>query len=209
MYMDDIAIHTKPLPDESESQHRQQHTMLTHQILQKLHNNDLYLKLAKCKFAKNEIEYLEVIIERNQMCMDPHKLDSVCQWKSPRNPMEVRQFLGFMGYYQYFIPNYSKIAQLLLDLTKKTELWRWGPTQEAAFLELKTHMCSSPILTQPDFKKRFYLQADASAYGVGAIHSQEGKPSPILAKHAKPITHPIAYYLATFTPTEQNYDIYK
>jgi hypothetical protein len=209
IYMDDIAIHTKPLPDESESQHRQQHMMLTHQILQKLHNNDLYLKPAKCKFAKNEIEYLGVIIGRNQMRMDPHKLDSVHQWKSPQNPTEVCQFLGFTGYYRYFIPNYSKIARPLLDLTKKTELWQWGPTQKAAFLKLKTHMCSSPVLTQSDFKKHFYLQANASAYSVGAILSQEGKPLPTLAKCTKPVTNPITYYLATFTPTERNYDIYK
>jgi hypothetical protein len=70
-------------------------------------------------------------------------------------------------------------------------------------------MCSSPILTQPDFEWRFFLQADASAYGVGAVLSQEGKTSPALAKRAKPATHPIAYYSATFTPMEQNYDIYE
>jgi hypothetical protein len=65
------------------------------------------------------------------------------------------------------------------------------------------------MLTQPNFERCFYLQADASAYGVGAVLSQEGKTSPALAKHTKPVTHPIAYYSATFTPTEQNYDIYE
>jgi len=122
VYMDNIAIHTKPLPSESELQYYQQHIMLTHQILQKLHNNDLYLKPFKCEFAKDEIEYLGVIVGKNQMCMDPHKLDSIHQWKSLRNPTEVCQFLGFTRYYQYFIPNYSKIACPLLDLTKKTVL---------------------------------------------------------------------------------------
>jgi RNase H-like domain found in reverse transcriptase len=71
-------------------------------------------------------------------------------------------------------------------------------------------MCSSPVLTQPNFEKRFYLQMDTSAYGVGAILSQEGeKPSPSLEKQTKPMTHPVAYYSATFTPTERNYDIYE
>jgi hypothetical protein len=116
--------------------------------------------------------------------------------------MEVQQFLGFIGYYQYFVPNYSKIAHPLLDLTKKTELWHWGPAQEGAFLELKTHMCSSPVLTQPNFKKCFYLQADVSAYGMGTVLLQVGKTLPTLAKHAKPVTHPIAYYSATFTSME-------
>jgi hypothetical protein len=44
---------------------------------------------------------------------------------------------------------------------------------------------------------------------MGAVLSQEGNPSPTLAKRTKPVTHPIAYYSATFTPTERNYDIYK
>jgi hypothetical protein len=70
-------------------------------------------------------------------------------------------------------------------------------------------MCCSPVLIQPNFKERFYLQTDASAYGVGAILSQEGRNSPSLQKHAKPKTHLIAYYLATFTPMERNYDIYE
>ena len=71
-------------------------------------------------------------------------------------------------------------------------------------------MCQGPVLQQPDFGKKFYLQADASLYGVGAVLSQEGKHlTPTLARQQKPILHPIAYYSATFTQTERNYDIYE
>ncbi len=68
-------------------------------------------------------------------------------------------------------------------------------------------MCSCPVLTQPDFNKPFFLQTDASAYGVGAILSQEGEHHAVASQ--KPKLHPIAYYSATFTPTEWNYDIYE
>jgi hypothetical protein len=71
-------------------------------------------------------------------------------------------------------------------------------------------MCKSPVLTQPNFNKRFYLQTDASAYGVGAVLSQEGgNTTTSLLKRTKPTLHPVAYYSATFTPTERNYDIYE
>ena len=141
--------------------------------------------------------------------MDPKKLQGVADWKPPCNPTEVCQFLGFMGYYQYFVPNYSKIARPLLDLTKKSHTWHWGPDQTFAFEELKSRMCCSPVLTQPNFNKHFYLQTDASAFGMGAVLSQQGDTSDALKKRSKPATHPIAYYSATFTPTERNYDIYE
>jgi hypothetical protein len=65
------------------------------------------------------------------------------------------------------------------------------------------------VLTQSDFEEKFHLQTDAPAYGVGAVLSQRGKTSQTLCKRSKPTTHPIAYYSAMFTQTEQNYDIYE
>jgi hypothetical protein len=88
-------------------------------------------------------------------------------------------------------------------------VWQWERPQHNAFEELKTRMCCSPVLTQPDFEEKFYLQTDALAYGMGIILSQRGKTSPTLMKHSKPTTHPIAYYSAMFTPTERNYNIYE
>ena len=209
VYMDDIAIHTTPHPGETDEQHTARHRLYTHHILDVLEKNDLYLKPEKCEFEKDEIEYLGVIVGRNSLRMDPKKLQAVASWPVPRNPTGVRQFLGFTGYYRYFVPNYSKIARPLLELTRKTIKWHWDEPQTKAFEELKTRMCSKPVLTQPDYEKRFYLQTDASAYGVGAVLSQEGKTSPTLAKRSKPVLHPISYYSATFTPTERNYDIYE
>ena len=67
-------------------------------------------------------------------------------------------------------------------------------------------MCSRPILRQLDYTKQFLLATDASAYGVGAVLLQEGEIHP---RTKKPTQHPIAYYSATFSPTERNYNIYE
>ena len=68
-------------------------------------------------------------------------------------------------------------------------------------------MCLKPVLRQPNFKKLFFVATDASAYGVGAILSQEGESDPQKPSSPRKL-HPIVYYSATFTPTERNYDIY-
>ena len=65
------------------------------------------------------------------------------------------------------------------------------------------------MLIQSDFEKKFYLQTDILAYGVGAVLLQEGEKSLSLAKHHKPTLHSAGYYSATFTPVERNYDIYE
>jgi hypothetical protein len=87
--MDDIAIHTKPRPQENEEQHRAQHRQYTHHVLDKLEEHNLYLKPEKCAFEKTEIEYLGVIIGQNKIRMDPGKLKGITDWPIPQNPTEV------------------------------------------------------------------------------------------------------------------------
>ena len=198
IYMDDILIHTK---DDVEY-----HRGKVHHILDKLQKNDLFLKLEKCSFEQTEMEFLRVILGPGTIHMDPAKLKGIADWSPPRTVKGVRAFLGFTGFYRYFIPGYSQIARPLIDLTKKDTPWHWWEPQMKAFETLKTLMCRQPILRQPDYTKQFFLATDASAYGMGAVLLQEGDLNP----HTKlPTRHPIAYYSATFTPTEQNYDIYE
>ena len=85
--------------------------------------------------------------------MDPKKLKGVADWATPHTVTEVCQFLGFTEYYHYFVPKYSGVACPLLDLTKKTTLWHWDNEQQITFSTLKTLMCTSPVLVQPDFDK--------------------------------------------------------
>ena len=47
--------------------------------------------------------------------------------------------------------------------------------QQLAFDLLKALMFEAPVLIRTNFKKKFFLQVDASAYGVGTVLSQEGE----------------------------------
>jgi len=140
--------------------------------------------------------------------MDPTKTQGVADWPRPTNVTDVCSFLGFTGFYQYFIPNYSKITKPLLLLTRKDTPWHWDIEQKQAFEHLKTLMCRCPVLAQPNYDKLFIVHTNASAYGMGAILLQEGE-LPLNVKTLKPLLHPIAYYLGTFIQAERNYDIYE
>ncbi len=69
-------------------------------------DNDLYLKPEKCDFKQKEIDYLGVIVGNGKLQMDLKKLKGVADWPKPNTPIEICKFLGFTGYYRYFIQGY-------------------------------------------------------------------------------------------------------
>ena len=62
IYMDDGAIHTKPLPDKTHEEHLAWHQRYIHAIFDKLRKFDLYLKPEKCSFEQTEINFLGVML---------------------------------------------------------------------------------------------------------------------------------------------------
>jgi RNase H-like domain found in reverse transcriptase/Reverse transcriptase (RNA-dependent DNA polymerase) len=208
VYMGNMAIHTQRLEHEMEEQHIQQHRTYIKRILAKLMEHNLFLKPEKCVFEQPSIEFLGVQITQGEVQMDDTKVEKVRNWRPPMNVTEVCKFLGFTGYYRYFIRDYSKIARPLLQLTHLMSTWHWDEDEQTAFEALRQAMINKPVLRQPDFTKLFFLLTDTSAYGVGAILSQEGG-SMTSNPSQKPKLHPVTYYSATFTQTECNYNIYE
>lgn len=61
---------------------------------------------------------------------------------------QVHDFLGLTKYYRRFVANFSSIAFLLTDRTRKAmpEQVSWTPEAERVFLQLKEMVTPSPIL---------------------------------------------------------------
>src|SRR5712671_6626319 len=100
VYMDDMAMHMSPKEGETHKEHLERHQKIVNEVLAILEQNSLYLNIDKCKFEQPHIDFLGVCIENNQMKMEDAKVEKVRDWALPQNLKEVRQFLGFMGYYQ-------------------------------------------------------------------------------------------------------------
>jgi hypothetical protein len=76
---------------------------------------------------------------------------------------------------QDFMRDFSTIAALLNDLTKKGVSFHWGAAQDQAFHTLIDKLTHAPLLQHLDFDKTFDLECDASGIGIGGVLLQEGK----------------------------------
>lgn len=125
--------------------------------------------------AVKSVTFLGHVIGEGSIQPMPEKVISIQNCKRPTTKKQVRSFLGLIGYYRNFIPNFSAVSAPLSDLTKKgqTTKVRWNEEQEIAFSTLIQKLSSSPILSLPDFEKAFFLGTDASEAGIGAVLLQE------------------------------------
>ena len=62
---------------------------LDKQVLQRLWENDLFLKPKKCEFKKTQMEYLSMVIKEGKISMDPIKLKGIKDWPTPTTVKEV------------------------------------------------------------------------------------------------------------------------
>ena len=188
-YIDDILIYSNSLEEHHEH---------VSKVLEKLLENNLYVKLEKCEFDKSETTFLGYVISKDGLKMDKEKVKAILDWPVPTNVKEVQSFIGLCNYYRLFIKDFAKIANPIHKLTRKNVPFDWGKDQQKAFDTLKHLFTSAPILKHPDSNKPFIVETDASNFAVGAILSQEfdGK------------LHPVAFLSKSLTKCQRNYQIY-
>lgn len=141
VFFDDILIYSK-----NQSEHLE-HIKL---VMQALAANQLVVRLKKCDFGLDRVNYLGHIISEDGVSTDPKKICAIKNRKAPRNVTEVREFLEMTGYYRRFIKGYGVICRPLHDMLKK-DGFKWGAPQRKAFELLKERMCTSLVLALPDF----------------------------------------------------------
>jgi hypothetical protein len=171
-FLDDILIYSKTWSSR---------LSYVNQVLHLLSKNQCLLKQSKCAFGASEVEYLGHIVSKDGVQVDPTKIESMQDWPLPKTLKILCGFLGLTGYYRKFVWNYGKIATPLTSLLKKNS-FTWTSAGDHAFQALKVFICSTHVLSLPNFTKTFVLDCDASRKGIGVILVQDGKPLAFTSK---------------------------
>lgn len=172
VFFDDVLIYS---PDWN--------THLEHvrQAFELLRQHKLYLRLNKCAFGQQQIEYLGHVVTHDGVRVDQGKIKAMLEWPQPTNISELRGFLGLTGYYRKFVRDYGVIAQPLTNLLKKGK-FLWSADAESSFQALKTAMTTTPTLAMPNFDAPFVVITDASGTGIGAVLTQHDRPIAFLSR---------------------------
>eukprot|EP00253_Pinus_taeda_P033032 PITA_33032 len=166
IFIDDILIYSR-----SKEEHEEHLRM----VLQTLREHQLYAKLSKCDFYKEEIQYLGHVISKEGIVVDPEKIKTILDWPVPKDVADIRSFMGLAGYYRRFVEGFSRVAYPITSLHKKGRTFRWSSECQQSFERLKQLLTSAPVLSIADPNKDYVVCTDASGEGVGGVLMQEGK----------------------------------
>jgi len=75
------------------------HDEIVEEVVRRLAENDLYVKLEKCKWKVREIGFLGVVIGKEGIKMEEEKIKVVLDWPVPKLVKDVQKFLGLANYY--------------------------------------------------------------------------------------------------------------
>lgn len=163
-YLDDIVVLGGTFDEHLDNLRR---------IFDRLRRANFRLNREKCRFAQDEVTYLGHTVNQTGLHTSPDKVEAISKFAAPRSRTELRRFLGMVSWYRRFIQDFSTTAEPLNRLLQKKRSWSWTDEQQDSFEKLKKALTEAPILNGPDFEAPFFLQTDASDYGLGACLFQK------------------------------------
>ena len=159
-FIDDVIIGTET---------EEEHDKIVAEVIRRLEENDLYVKLEKYRWKVREVGFLGVVTGLEGIKMEKEKMKGVLEWPTPKCVKEVQKFLGLANYYRQFIEGFASIARPLYDIMKKDKKWEWTEKQEKAFKELKRRFTEELVLAAPDLDKKMRMEMDVSDYATGGV----------------------------------------
>ena len=109
-FIDDVIVRT-----ETEKGHDE----IMKEVVKRLVENNLYIKLEKCKWKIRKVGFLEVVIGPERIKIEEKKEKDVLDWPIPKGVKNIQKFLRLVNYYCQSIKDFVAIARPLHDMVKK------------------------------------------------------------------------------------------
>ncbi|GBG86205.1 hypothetical protein CBR_g41109 [Chara braunii] len=132
IYLDDILVYSRTLDE---------HIVHLRVVLDRLRTTKYKVNRAKCEFAQGHF----VTPQGIRPLAD--KIKVIQDWPEPTNTMEVRSFIGLVGYYQCFIGGYARIIAPLSRLHSPQVPSQFTDVVRSSFHKLKTALFLAPVLS--------------------------------------------------------------
>eukprot|EP00917_Polyrhabdina_sp_WS-2016_P000327 GHVP01000710.1.p1 GENE.GHVP01000710.1~~GHVP01000710.1.p1 ORF type:complete len:180 (-),score=15.87 GHVP01000710.1:814-1353(-) len=123
--------------------------------------------MSKSAFLMEEIEYLGHLVSRGTIKPLPSKVAALSALTGPVDVPGLRRLIGLFGYYQKFIPNFSKTAASLFAKLNKGVEFSWTDEDQAALGTLKEALIGVSLEIPEDWST-LVIQTDASDVAVAA-----------------------------------------
>ena len=163
-YFDDACIGTPTF---------ESHVTSLRVFLNRLREANLSLNPSKCKFGFFSISTLGLICDGKEVRIDLERVRSVRDMPPPRNHKQAKSVYGFYSYFRKFINNFARLAQPIVEATRATQPFFWGPRQQEAMDLLRDKLLNSAPLKMFDNRNKTRVKADASKEALGAICEQQ------------------------------------
>ena len=174
VFLDDILIIGNGSFDE--------HLKQVETVLKKLLGAGMQVNPLKSFWFQAEVEYLGYIINRIGIKPQPKKIEKMFAIKVPRSKTELRSVVGMINYYRDICQGRAHMLAPLTKMCVGKAKFEWSEETQKAFNLVKEKIVAEAMLAHPNCSKPFDVHTDSSAYQLGGVVSQEGKPIVFFSK---------------------------
>ena len=145
---------------------------LRHIFLHCRHYN-IRLNPHKCIFCIDSSRLLGFIVSKDEICLDPLKVEAIINLPSPSSLHQLHSLQGKANFLRCFIPNYAEVARGYTRLLKHGVPFCWDEIAQKYFEALKTLLFNAPLLRPPNYHLDFYLYLAVVFITIAMVLVQE------------------------------------
>ncbi len=165
IYMDDLCIFGSS---------KEEHDRNLSAVLGAIKKHGLSLNSSKCEFLKEEANFLGFKFKNQTRFPDPERYKVLREFPLPTDARALQRFIGMVGFFSNFIPNYTDLISPLY--AKLKHFSPWTEEEKICFENLKGAVFDS-VLHIPAHDETLFLYTDASDIAIsGILVNKLGRP---------------------------------